>query len=452
MGLYKAKEVWTGTLASSIPDAATTSFTLTSSSGLTNGETYVFTIDRVDVNGTKTPNKKEVIIGTVSGSNVIDCIRGVEGTAQAHSAGAIVEILFTAKHWNDFIESFKAQHREDGTHSKIQGLDNNQAITQKDSAGTERSIIKLNASNILEIGDSNLAGQQFNTPLVNNTAIKQRDSTGTARDILNLNSSNDLEIGGAGISSYKLNNSIIKPSSDSTSAIKITKADGTSHILNIDTINERVGIGTNFPTQKLHIVGNIRISDLNFLILDTNTLGGSPNVGAIAFGDGTGWRLHIAKASDNGATKFVTFQDNGNVGIGITTPGYKLDVNGQCHASSFPTSSDKRFKENVKEIDNALEKVKKLRGVYFNWNKFYRETLKVDETEDTEIGVIAQEVKEVIPEVVTTFEREVDGEKEKFYSVEYARLSALLINAIKELAEKVENLEKKYGEINNSRT
>ena len=285
----------------------------------------------------------------------------------------------------------------------------------------------------------------------NVVVVSQKDSNETERNILNLNSSNDLEIGGAGISSYKLNNSIIKPSSDSNSAIKITKADGTSHILNIDTINERVGIGTNFPTQKLHIVGNIRISDLNFLILDTNTLGGSPNVGAIAFGDGTGWRLHIAKASDNGATKFVTFQDNGNVGIGITTPGYKLDVNGQCHASSFPTSSDKRFKENVKEIDNALEKVKKLRGVYFNWNKFYRETLKVDETEDTEIGVIAQEVKEVIPEVVTTFEREVDGEKEKFYSVEYARLSALLINAIKELAEKVENLEKKYGEINNSR-
>jgi len=204
MGLYKAKEVWTGTLASSIPDATTTSFTLTSSSGLTNGETYVFTIDRVDVNGTKTPNKKEVIIGTASGSNVIDCIRGVEGTAQAHSAGAIVEILFTAKHWNDFIESFKAQHREDGTHSKIQGLDNNQAITQKDSAGTERSIIKLNASNILEIGDSNLAGQQFNTPLVNNTAIKQKDSDGAERSIAKVNASNVLEIGDSNLANVKI--------------------------------------------------------------------------------------------------------------------------------------------------------------------------------------------------------------------------------------------------------
>ena len=164
MGLYRAKEVWTGTLASSIPDGTVTSFTLTSSSGLTNGETYVFTIDRVDANGTKTPRKKEVIVGTVSGSNVINCQRGAEGTAQDHSAGAVVEILFTAKHWNDLIDSYKTQHNSDGTHSKIQGLDNNQAITQKDSSGTARSIAKVNSSNVLEIGDTNLAGIKLNIP------------------------------------------------------------------------------------------------------------------------------------------------------------------------------------------------------------------------------------------------------------------------------------------------
>jgi len=85
------------------------------------------------------------------------------------------------------------------TNKTLQGNNNVSVVSQKDSNGTERSIAKINASNILEIGDSNLAGQQFNTPLVNNTAIKQKDSTGTARNILNLNSSNDLEIGGDGI-------------------------------------------------------------------------------------------------------------------------------------------------------------------------------------------------------------------------------------------------------------
>jgi thiamine phosphate synthase YjbQ (UPF0047 family) len=291
----------------------------------------------------------------------------------------------------------------------------------------------------------------------NVVVVSQKDSDGTARDILKLNSSNDLEIGGAGISSYKLNNSIIKPSSDSTSAIKITKANGTSHILNIDTINQRVGIGTENPAKKLHIY-------------DTNSNGGLRLEGG-SDGPNIEWRTGTTRhwnidqegaspklrfftedSSDGAGAVRMLITESGDVGIGTENPAYRLDVNGQCHASSFPTSSDKRFKENVKEIDNALEKVKKLRGVYFNWNKFYRETLKVDETEDTEIGLIAQEVKKVIPEVVTTFEREVDDKKEKYYSVEYARISALLINAIKELAEKVENLEKKYGEINNSRT
>jgi len=114
--LYQAKEVWTGTLASAIPDGTTTSFTLTSSSGLINGKRYLFTIDRVDASGTKTPSKKEVIAGTVSGSNVIDCIRGVEGTAQAHSSGAIVEVLFNAKHWNELVDYLETEHNTDGTH------------------------------------------------------------------------------------------------------------------------------------------------------------------------------------------------------------------------------------------------------------------------------------------------------------------------------------------------
>lgn len=131
MGLYRAKEVWTGTLASSIPDGTTTSFTLSSSSGLTNGETYVFTIDRVDANGTKIPNKKEVIVGTVSGSNVINCQRGVEGTAQAHSAGAIVEILFTAKHWNDLIDGITLEHNQDGTHNISNFQTNNLTVNNQ---------------------------------------------------------------------------------------------------------------------------------------------------------------------------------------------------------------------------------------------------------------------------------------------------------------------------------
>jgi len=291
----------------------------------------------------------------------------------------------------------------------------------------------------------------------NNVAVvSQKDNTGTARSILNLNSSNDLEIGGDGISSYKLNNSIIKPATDSISAIRITKADGTTTVLNVDTTNGHIGIGgvgnTPLFVRKRTQLGITAHSFLDISSFDSTPLNNTVSLMIQKYrtANGNDWQteaIRLMRRTDTTDQAYISFFGN-NIGVGVINPGYTLDVGGQCHASSFPTSSDKRFKENVKEIDNALEKVKKLRGVYFNWNKFYRETLKIDETEDREIGLIAQEVKEVVPEVITTFEREADGKKEKYYSVEYARLSALLINAIKELAEKVENLEKKYGEIN----
>jgi hypothetical protein len=141
---------------------------------------------------------------------------------------------------------------------------------------------------------------------------------------------------------------------------------------------------------------------------------------------------------------------SGNVGIGTTSPGYKLDVNGSCHASSFPTSSDERFKTDVKPINDALNIVMNLQGVRFKWNYFYKNTLGTDcDTEKYEFGVIAQETEKVAPEVITKFKRqykektedgkEVDKEEE-FLSVDYGRLVAVLIEAIKEQQKQINEL------------
>lgn len=62
------------------------------------------TIDRVDSNGAKTPDKEEVIRGVVSVDRIISAVRGVEGTAQPHSAGAVWEMRLTASMWNRFID------------------------------------------------------------------------------------------------------------------------------------------------------------------------------------------------------------------------------------------------------------------------------------------------------------------------------------------------------------
>ena len=131
-----------------------------------------------------------------------------------------------------------------------------------------------------------------------------------------------------------------------------------------------------------------------------------------------------------------TGADAVNVGINTDTPTERLDVHGNAAFRSVGTSlfkfplsidndgvlttdaSDRRLKENITDIDQSLEKVLTLRGITYNW--------KTDETKEQRIGLIAQEVEEVLPEVV--FTNEVDG----FKGVRYQEIVALLIEAIKE--------------------
>ncbi len=96
-----------------------------------------------------------------------------------------------------------------------------------------------------------------------------------------------------------------------------------------------VGIGTPDPLHLLQIGGGFD-GHLGFGGSD-----GTPNAGYIRFGDQTGWKLHIARAREKSAGSInsgttgslVTFQDNGNVGIGTTAPTEKLEVNGSIKVS-----------------------------------------------------------------------------------------------------------------------
>lgn len=103
---------------------------------------------------------------------------------------------------------------------------------------------------------------------------------------------------------------------------------------------------------------------------------------------------------------------------------YSVDT-GQLSATNFNSLSDKRKKNNIITLENALDSVMNLRGVSFTW---------IDNQEKS-IGVIAQEIEEYLPEVVSTNSQ---GEK----SVSYGNMVGLLIQAIKELKTEVDNLKK----------
>ena len=127
----------------------------------------------------------------------------------------------------------------------------------------------------------------------------------------------------------------------------------------------------------------------------------------------------------------------GTVIMEIDSTNKDLLVDGDVIA--FSTSvSDISLKENIETIPDALETINKLRGVEYDWKTGSRKG-------KHDLGVIAQEVEDVIPHIVHEKEL-IDGCKVK--TVDYEKLSAVLIEAVKELTQKVNNLEKKIEDAN----
>ena len=124
----------------------------------------------------------------------------------------------------------------------------------------------------------------------------------------------------------------------------------------------------------------------------------------------------------------------GNACLGIgssnTSSTYSLYVTGAIYSTAdIVAYSDRRSKENIITIDNALDKVSKIRGVYY--------TPKEGDDKSRKVGVIAQELNEILPEAVT-YAEDVDQ-----YGVDYGKITGLLIEAVKELQAKVKELENK---------
>jgi len=112
------------------------------------------------------------------------------------------------------------------------------------------------------------------------------------------------------------------------------------------------------------------------------------------------------------------------VGSGVTITTNGINVVGVITATDFNSASDLILKTNIQPISNPIDKILQINGVTFNWR----------ENNKPSVGIIAQEIEKVFPELV-------NGENPK--TVNYNGLIGLLIEAIKELNEEVKNLKAK---------
>jgi hypothetical protein len=208
-----------------------------------------------------------------------------------------------------------------------------------------------------------------------------------------------------------------------------------------------MGIGTNDPKAPIHVkdtLGHLYLEGSNRSAVYLYPEGRDKD-GQAVFGFTGPYTTNQKKliiSNKEGGIYFLTkdygriyIAENGRVGIGTVNPSYKLDVTGIAHATSFPSSSDKRFKKSIKPLKNVLDKISQLQGIRFEWNKFYESMGR--STGSPEYGFIAQNVKEVFPELVSTW-----GDKD-YLAVDYSRFAPVLLEGIKALNEKIEALDKK---------
>ena len=209
-----------------------------------------------------------------------------------------------------------------------------------------------------------------------------------------------------------------------------------------------VGIGTTTPTQQLDVAGGILARGSGLIsnqgaYLQWNRSGGLGETWLLnQKGGGSGGIFFGASdnvsSGSNTVTEWARFDSNGNLGLGTTSPGQKLTVIGQiCASGGLNCTSDGRYKRDVVPVPGALASVLRLRGVTYYWKQ--AEFPEKQFSARRQLGFIAQEIEPYYPEMVTT---DADGYK----SVDYSRLTPVLVEALKEQQAQIEVLKREATE------
>lgn len=337
------------------------------------------------------------------------------------------------------------------------------------NAGTMNRAVRILANGNVGIGATTPDNPLNIQTTANNTALHINGNSQQSWLLTNVTSGlfNAITVAGdqglfyGGASIGTANGFVIAPWMSGTSGIRL---DGSGN----------VGIGTASPTGSLDVVGyttihpsgtaadngyngTLRLTQpaasgqyINLVRSGTKVWSIGMNYNTSDFGIGDG------QATDSGfAPKFI-IQNGGNVGIGVASPGFRLDVLGtgangttvaqfknagatsctvQPGGTNFACASDARLKTDVNTITNALDQLGQLRGVTYHWND-----LAGGDTGQI-YGFIAQEVQKVIPSAVSV------NTSTGYYQLNPEAIIPVAVNAIQELSVKVDGLQSQLNAV-----
>ena len=281
------------------------------------------------------------------------------------------------------------------------------------------------------VGTSNIGGSIGNARMI----IKQGGNVGigttSPASLLHVNGNSFLLGANYGIyGNNDITNYYIKGNASGSqlvlnwfSGFQFKTSGGTDRLIIDSTGN--VGINTTSPITKLDVNG----------AGSTGTISWANDAGrkrGYLYSDSAGVAIYSTALSTAGIyladSAQIDFRLGGSIKMLLNSSG-SLTVSGDLVAYGSP--SDKRLKENIKPIKNPLGKIKKLKGVTFDWKK--SENI-LDIKED--YGFIAQDVQKVIPELIRKNENEL-------LSMRHQGVIPILVEAIKELEARVKELENK---------
>ena len=208
--------------------------------------------------------------------------------------------------------------------------------------------------------------------------------------------------------------------------------------------NGDIGVGTNVPGGRLDVMSNFGGGGATIVVENADPNGDDSidfhsagsfvgNLGMITSEQPT--RFFILHNSDLPAMPLTLAENGGNVGIGTSNPTNILTIRqggGDAIADGWVTYSSKRWKTHIQPLVGALDKIEQLRGVSFSWTS----------TGKNDIGLIAEEVAKTVPEVVAFDANGTDAK-----GIEYSRLTALLIEAVKEQQNEITELRRKLEQV-----